>query len=479
MSTLQNYLLSGLFGGIVCVVFSLNAATVSPQAPTNEDDPVSDWAANSDNTYTVSATASGAPFVVSSISATNASVNSGASSSGASASTVRSFLDVPKVENFPLSITGLFGGDGDGNPIRWTVTRNQRFFWLTPLEDIVAEGTSFTVTANGDKTRSLDWTVSSSGWSKDHRNTSGSLTIGNTFYTTCGITIPTGRAAPLVGQHNISAKTVESPARTANPGSIVYVVSITKPANNGNPVKWEPGTARYDCQAVRSSVVNSYDLALWSNRAGRTDHSWVVSGGGSIANPTATVSLYQPPNTTTSTPVVSLRFSLTGTSNIDSRNIRVFEDHLERDYYNFGHNRTCYDGWKPEARYGVDTSELSGMGGWNCHGSVWHAYNNTTSGQSSTTVPWPPSVTRLSPDSTFWSGLALSRGDVVAFYLRDGSGTLDLRHSHTCLGNNNMMWGANNKGGWTNHWLWYQCTSESYYNDTSPRVNYVAILPKP
>lgn len=59
----------------------------------------------------------------------------------------------------------------------------------------------------------------------------------------------------------------------------------------------------------------------------------------------------------------------------------------------------------------------------------------------------------------------------------------DLRHSHTSTGGGNgltgSMWGANNKGGYINKWLWYVCSSKDYYSSTSPRVNYVEILPKP
>ena len=95
-------------------------------------------------------------------------------------------------------------------------------------------------------------------------------------------------------------------------------------------------------------------------------------------------------------------------------------------------------------------------------------------------VPWTPSVVRSEPDADFWKGISLKRGDVVAFYRIASDGTKTLAHSHTCITpSDKTMWGANNEGGWTNHWKWSLCTSEEYYNKTSPRVNYVEILPKP
>ena len=107
---------------------------------------------------------------------------------------------------------------------------------------------------------------------------------------------------------------------------------------------------------------------------------------------------------------------------------------------------------------------------WNCHGSVWHAYNGSNDGNVDFTVGWSQTA-YPDPDASDWTTIqsGLSRGDVVSFY--SGSpGSYVLEHSHTCRGSSSQMYGANNEPSvdFDNTppatWKWYECSSKAYYD---------------
>lgn len=114
------------------------------------------------------------------------------------------------------------------------------------------------------------------------------------------------------------------------------------------------------------------------------------------------------------------------------------------------------------------------MGGtWNCHGSVWHAYNGSGTGNSGSTVGWSPTE-YTDPNATDWTDIesALDRGDVVSFWHWMDAPYLywRLEHSHTCRGSSSQMYGANNEpsvdfgSSPPATWKWDECGSEEYYD---------------
>lgn len=475
------------YGSIVMLeCMALFGATIEPgdSSKRHKTDYVTDWTPQETQTYTVSASASGCSFVDSKTKASGGAILKSHSSSSASAEKNIEHTETPNASAFGFSVSGVLAGSGNGGEVTWSVTLQQKFFWLTVAPSIIVKaGTAITVTANGAPTESK-WNINNKEWkdwtaSNSEPYKASSITLNRNMWDKMKWTPEKPHStfeAPTAGKHSVSATTTETTgARSASID--VHVVEISLPAKNGEPTKWLPGSARYDNQLVRSSIPASYSIPIHTKDAGRSDRVLTSSGGGTISGSNS--KSYTPGNSTGNFEV-RLSFVATGNEVIDTRTVTIFEDHLARDYYNFGASGSCDDGWKPLSKYGVALEDIDGMGGWNCHGSVWHAYNNSGGGVSATTVPWTPSVVRSEPDADFWKGISLKRGDVVAFYRIASDGTKTLAHSHTCITpSDKTMWGANNEGGWTNHWKWSLCTSEEYYNKTSPRVNYVEILPKP
>jgi len=145
----------------------------------------------------------------------------------------------------------------------------------------------------------------------------------------------------------------------------------------------------------------------------------------------------------------------------DERKVKIYKDHLARDYVNFGTGGSCWEGWKVTT-FNVDPQPT--MSTWNCHGSVWHAYNGSGNGFSYSTVEW--SVSEYpNPSSSDWTTIEneLDRGDVVSFW-SGGNPIYVLQHSHTCRGNSSNMYGANNEPAAPATWKWYECSSKQYYD---------------
>jgi hypothetical protein len=145
---------------------------------------------------------------------------------------------------------------------------------------------------------------------------------------------------------------------------------------------------------------------------------------------------------------------------VQNRSIEIYEDHLARDYANFGTGIPCGPGdWTFEA-YGIP---IEMNNGWNCHGSVWHAYDGSRNGSSGSTVNWPSPTVFVPPINWNTVVALLQRGDVVAFY-SGSSLSYQLQHSHTCL-TGSTMYGANNKAAsGPESWLWETCTSQDWWN---------------
>ena len=146
------------------------------------------------------------------------------------------------------------------------------------------------------------------------------------------------------------------------------------------------------------------------------------------------------------------------------KKIIVYEDHLARDYDNFGVGKSCKGNWT-FAKYGV-TIKMNRS--WDCHGSTWHAFDGSGNGYNQhTPVNFPTKIPYSPPID--WAAVAaqLKRGDVVVFF--SGSpGNFIPQHSHTCL-SGTSMYAANNepKVDFTKNqpdtWMWDVCTSHEYF----------------
>lgn len=119
-----------------------------------------------------------------------------------------------------------------------------------------------------------------------------------------------------------------------------------------------------------------------------------------------------------------------------TRELETFQDHLARDYCNFGTDVNCSGSWQ-FTKYNVTIT----MGGtWNCHGSTRHHYDGAGSG----------SVGNIDFAAGSWDMIAdvnegedlgtLTRGDIVAYYDKNSN----LMHSQT-ITSGSTTYGANNE----------------------------------
>jgi hypothetical protein len=136
-------------------------------------------------------------------------------------------------------------------------------------------------------------------------------------------------------------------------------------------------------------------------------------------------------------------YTSTPTGVIETRKVKIYQDHLERDYANFGTGGSCVNNWKITT-FNVNPQPV--MGDWNCHGSTWHHWNGSGTGSMSTLPPVgsPKKIVVVSHQAggggTHPPLGTLNRGDIVAYYQANGP----LMHSQTCTGNG-TTYGANNE----------------------------------
>lgn len=222
-----------LFLGVV----SLSGATITPEER-HKTDYTTNWTPNETQTYTVSATASGCSFADSKTQASSGATLSSHSSSGASAEKKVTHNDVPNTSAFSFSVFGVLAGSGKGPEVSWSAALQQKFFWLTPLQKIVAEGTEVTVSANGTPTEAT-WNIGSREW-KDWTVSGGepykvsSITLNRNMWDKMQWTpspVPENWKCPTAGVYHINAATTEeSGARSA--GATVFVIKIITSATD-------------------------------------------------------------------------------------------------------------------------------------------------------------------------------------------------------------------------------------------------------
>ena len=209
-------------------------------------------------------------------------------------------------------------------------------------------------------------------------------------------------------------------------------------------------------------------------------YNWSVNAGTltgtNTATPTFSASSMSIPSTMTTVDLKLRALKDTNTPLNAHRTLEVYRDHLERDYQNFGTGVKCGDlssnySWSFH-RYG---KTIAMPQGWNCFGSVWHAYNGTGDGFA-LNIPSSGFLVETYVEPINWTAAlsGLQRGDIVAFYNGE-----TLQHAHTCLGNSSQMYGANNRPMLavafpappgtspgekiTGTWHWDVCSSQVYY----------------
>ena len=155
--------------------------------------------------------------------------------------------------------------------------------------------------------------------------------------------------------------------------------------------------------------------------------------------------------------------------------MKVYKDHLARDYANFGTGTFHYYTWEVTT-FNVDPHPV--MNTWNCHGSTWHHWNGSGGGSQSGLPPVGvpkkvATVTRQSGGGGSHPPLGtLNRGDMVAYYMASGG----LMHSQTCTGSGTESYGANNQAltypgmpgpppGGNESWKWATSTAGDWAND--------------
>jgi hypothetical protein len=162
----------------------------------------------------------------------------------------------------------------------------------------------------------------------------------------------------------------------------------------------------------------------------------------------------------------------------EERTVKVYKDHLARDYENFLTGGPCAgpNGWKVTT---FNVNPQPTMSNWNCHGSTQHHYNGSGSGWvgapdllslvSGATVKIEVPVTHYPSGGGSHPPLgALNRGDIVAYLGANG----ELMHSQTCMGIGTDTYGANNEPlafpgypGVSESWKWALSPAGDWTND--------------
>ena len=212
----------------------LFGATIEPgdSSKRHKTDYVQNWDSKETQTYTVSASASGCSFVDSKTKASEDAILKTHSSTSASAEKRIEHTDVPNTSAFGFSVSGVLAGSGSGNEVTWSVTLQQKFFWLEPMEKIVSEGTAVTIEAKGVPTEST-WNINNAVWKNHNVSNSApyktsSITLNRDMWDKMKWTpssVPNSWKCPPAGVYNISATTTEeSEARSSN--ATIYVIKL-------------------------------------------------------------------------------------------------------------------------------------------------------------------------------------------------------------------------------------------------------------
>ena len=249
----------------------------------------------------------------------------------------------------------------------------------------------------------------------------------------------------------------------------VIQVDIVRPKGSLDAVKnpeasWLSSSSRFDFQGLISTATGPYVLGIVGDidPDPPVDYKWTLdAAAGTLSDDTTDTPDHTAP-ATEGQGMLKLKamFDTTDTGFKEERKVKIYKDHLERDYVNFETGGSCDVGWKVTT-FNVDPQPV--MIKWNCHGSTNHACdgsgNGGSSGLSSVITNWNKDTFNAPIN---WSNVlaVLDRGDVVAYYA-DSS----LQHSATCI-NSTTTWGANNEPvSGTETWKWYLATPQNWWNN--------------
>ena len=220
----------------------------------------------------------------------------------------------------------------------------------------------------------------------------------------------------------------------------------------------------FDFQGLISGATGTYNLYIQGDvePSPPLAYKWTLdAAAGTLANDTNATPTHTAP-ATEGEGMLTLKAMIdtADTGLKDEKQVKIYKDHLERDYVNFETGGSCDAGWKVTT-FNVDPQPS--MTKWNCHGSTNHACdgsgNGSSSGLSSVITGWNKDTFN---DPINWSSVqaVLDRGDVVAYYA--GS---SLQHSATCI-NSTTTWVANNEPvSGPETWKWYLATPPDWWNN--------------
>ncbi|MHC4155304.1 MAG: hypothetical protein ACYST6_10340, partial [Planctomycetota bacterium] len=249
----------------------------------------------------------------------------------------------------------------------------------------------------------------------------------------------------------------------------VVDVDVVKPKGSLDAAK-NPSTSwvsspcyHFDFQALESGATGAYVLDIQGDidPAASLSYKWTLdSGAGTLSNDTTSTPTHSAP-TTPGEGMLELKAMIgtTDTGIEEKRKVKIYEDHLARDYANFETGGSCLATWYVET-FNVDPHVA--MGTWNCHGATRHAYEGVYN-DSSTSQPWlswAVNTVVVTQHDSSGNGShpalgTLERGDVVAYFSPNGKpynppnisdlSSWIMQHSQTCTGSGDESYGANNE----------------------------------
>jgi hypothetical protein len=280
----------------------------------------------------------------------------------------------------------------------------------------------------------------------------------------------------LALEYTVESRTFEDRVKVS-----VIDVDIVKPKGSLDAAK-NPSTSwvsspcyHFDLQALESGATGAYVLDIEGDidPSPPLGYKWTLeAAAGTLTDDTTATPTHAAP-AAEGEGMLELKAMIgtTDTGIEEERKVKIYEDHLARDYANFETGGSCLATWYVET-FNVDPHVA--MGTWNCHGSTWHHWNGSGTGNMMTLPPvGSPKktvvVTHLSGGGGSHPPLGtLNRGDIVVYYQANGP----KMHSQTCTGNGTETYGANNEplsypGApvVNESWKWATSTAGDWAND--------------
>ncbi len=220
---------------------------------------------------------------------------------------------------------------------------------------------------------------------------------------------------------------------------------------------WEDTPERFDFQGVRSTEPNSYALTINGSinlSPASFTYRWTLPTSCGTLNDYTIASPTHTPPTTIGDGILRLEaeFDDEPTGIMEERRVKIYLDHLKRDYKNFDTGIYHFGSWECE-RFNIESPIT--MPGWNCHGSTLHHWNGSGDGSEGFGSLPPLGTAKVEVEVTHHSGGGgshpslgtLNRGDIIVYYQAGASGwgSGPPMHSQTCLGGGTNTYGANNE----------------------------------